>query len=384
MSNDPIPFGRPMLDKAEIEAVTRVLSGPTLVHGPVGHEFEQRFAERIGSRRAVGVSSCTAGLHLSLLVNGVGPGDAVAVPAMTHVATAHAVEYCSARPRFVDVEADSGNIDPEDLAEAVTPELKAIMVVHYLGLPCDMDQILPLAEKAGAFVVEDCALAVDATYGGAKAGTLGLTGCFSFYPIKHMTTVEGGMVTTDDEEVAAAIAQRKAFGYDRALGQRAKPGIYDVTALGYNYRMSEVQAAVGLSQLGKLDAFQSARAENHRILKSALAEVDEITVFEPLKGKAVSSHYCLNAVLPRDRSIARDAVVAELREAGVGTSVHYPRAVPLMAYYRDKYGYREGQFPVAEWLAEQTISLPVGPHLKEGDALRIAEAVKEAVRRARP
>lgn len=384
MSNHPIPFGRPLLDAEEIEAVTRVLSGPTLVHGPVSHAFEQRFAERIGSRHAVALSSCTAGLHLSLLVNGVGPGDAVAVPAMTHVATAHAVEFCGARPRFVDVEADSGNIDPEDLAAAVTPELKAIMVVHYLGLPCDMDRILALAEKAGAFVVEDCALAVDATYGGAKAGTLGLTGCFSFYPIKHMTTVEGGMVTTDDEDVATAIAQRKAFGYDRALGQRAKPGIYDVTALGYNYRMSEVQAAVGLAQLGKLDAFQSARAENHRILKSALAELDEITVFEPLKGKAVSSHYCLNAVLPRDRSVARDRVVASLKEVGVGTSVHYPRAVPLMTYYRDKYGYREGQFPVAEWLAEQTISLPVGPHLKEGDALRIAAAVKEAVRRARP
>ena len=383
MSNHPIPFGRPMLDAEEIEAVTRVLSGPTLVHGPVSHAFEQRFAERIGTRRAVALSSCTAGLHLSLLVNGVGPGDAVAVPAMTHVATAHAVEFCGARPRFVDVEADSGNIDPEDLAAAVTPALKAIMVVHYLGLPCDMDRILALAEKAGAFVVEDCALAVDATYGGAKAGTLGLTGCFSFYPIKHMTTVEGGMVTTDDEDVATAIAQRKAFGYDRALGQRAKPGIYDVTALGYNYRMSEVQAAVGLAQLGKLDAFQRARAENHRILKSALAELDEITVFEPLKGKAVSSHYCLNAVLPRDRSVARDRVVASLKEVGVGTSVHYPRAVPLMTYYRDKYGYREGQFPVAEWLAEQTISLPVGPHLKEGDALRIAEAFKEAVRRAR-
>ncbi|MEE8545985.1 MAG: DegT/DnrJ/EryC1/StrS aminotransferase family protein [Alphaproteobacteria bacterium] len=383
MSNHPIPFGRPLLDAEEIEAVTRVLSGPTLVHGPVSHAFEQRFAERIGTRRAVALSSCTAGLHLSLLVNGVGPGDAVAVPAMTHVATAHAVEFCGARPRFVDVEADSGNIDPEDLAAAVTPELKAIMVVHYLGLPCDMDRILALAEKAGAFVVADCALAVDATYGGAKAGTLGLTGCFSFYPIKHMTTVEGGMVTTDDEDVATAIAQRKAFGYDRALGQRAKPGIYDVTALGYNYRMSEVQAAVGLAQLGKLDAFQRARAENHRILKSALAELDEITVFEPLKGMAVSSHYCLNAVLPRDRSVARDRVVASLKEAGVGTSVHYPRAVPLMTYYRDKYGYREGQFPVAEWLAEQTISLPVGPHLKEGDALRIAEAFKEAVRRAR-
>jgi dTDP-4-amino-4,6-dideoxygalactose transaminase len=382
MSNDPIPFGRPMLDASEIAAVTEVLSGPQLVHGPVSHEFEQRFAERMGARHAVSVSSCTAGLHLSLLVKGVGPGDRVAVPATTHVATAHAVEYCGAQPRFVDVEADSGNIDATALSEALEPEVKAIMVVHYLGLPCDMDPILALAETAGAFVIEDCALAVDATYGEAKAGTLGLTGCFSFYPVKHMTTLEGGMVTSNDEDVAAAIAQRKAFGYDRTIRERAKPGIYDVTALGYNYRMNEAQAAIGLSQLGKLDAFQKARAENHRLLKSALAELDEVTVFEPVKGKATSSHYCLNAVLPRDGAIERDAVVASLREAGIGTSVHYPRAVPLLRYYRDKYGYREGQFPVSEWLADQTISLPVGPHLKDGDALRIAEALKRALRQA--
>lgn len=383
MSDHPIAFGRPMLDADEIARVTEVLSGPTLVHGPVTHEFERRFAERIGTAHAVSVSSCTAALHLSLLANGVGPGARVAVPAMTHVATAHAVEFCGAEPIFVDVEVDTGNIGPERLSAALEGSVRAVIVVHYLGLPCEMDAISKAAGSVGAFVVEDCALAVDATYGGRKVGSLGLTGCFSFYPIKHMTTIEGGMVTTDDEATARAIAQRKAFGYDRALGQRTKPGIYDVAVLGYNYRMNEAEAAIGLSQLAKLDRFQAARAENFRILRASLEEVDEVTVFAASKGKAASSHYCLNAVLPRDGRIDRDTVVEALKANGIGSSVHYPGPVPLMAYYRDRYGYREGQFPVAEWLARQTVSLPVGPHLCPGDAERIGRAVKAAIPRAR-
>jgi perosamine synthetase len=379
MSMDPIPFGKPMIDASEIDAVTNVLSGPQLVHGPVTKAFEEGFADRAGATHAISVSSCTAGLHLSLFVNGIGPGDEVIVPAMTHVATAHAVEFCGAKPVFVDVEADTGNIDPDGVAAAIGPDTKAIFVVHYLGLPCDMDRINAIARQHGAFVIEDCALAVDATYDGVKSGNLGLTGCFSFYPVKHLTTGEGGMVTTNDDTVAAAIAQRKAFGYDRTLGQRVKPGIYDVTELGYNYRMNEIAAAIGLAQLDKLDGFQAARARNHSALKAALADLDDLTVFAPEKGKAVSSHYCLNAILPRSGALERDDVVASLKEQGIGTSVHYPRAVPLMAYYQGKYGFQPGQFPISEWLAEQTISLPVGPHLGKGDPARIGAAMKKAI-----
>ena len=384
MSEETIPFGRPMLDDAEIEAVVAVLRGPQLVHGPVTKAFEEAFAERAGAAHAISLSSCTAGLHLSLFAAGIGPGDKVAVPAITHVATAHAVEFCGATPVFVDVDPESGNIDPDGLAAAAEEhDLSAIMVVHFLGLPVDMDRISPIAEKAGAFIVEDCAIAIDATYGGRKVGTLGRTGCFSFYPVKHMTTIEGGMVTTNDDALAASIRQRKAFGYDKALGERAKPGIYDVTVLGYNYRMNEVEAAVGLTQLGKLDAFQSARAANFAALKGALDKVEGVTVFEAVRGKAVSTHYCLNAMLPRDGSIKRDAVVSFLRANGIGTSVHYPGAVPLMTYYKEKYGFRPGQFPVAEWLADATISLPVGPHLEKDHPARIAAAVEAAVRTAR-
>jgi len=372
-----------MLGSEEIEAVTRVLSGPQLVHGPVSKAFEEAFAKRAGAARAVSLSSCTAGLHLSLFASGIGEGDEVIVPAMTHVATAHSVEFCRARPVFVDVEPDTGNMDADAAEKAVSEKTKAIMPVHYLGLPCDMDRICAIAKSADALVVEDCALAVDATYDGRKAGTLGDVGCFSFYPVKHMTTLEGGMATSNNEALADAIARRKAFGYDRMLGERKVPGVYDVDVLGYNYRMNEAQAAVGLAQLARLDEFQKARASNFAALKAALAELEEVTVFEPRKGKAVSSHYCLNAVLPRDGSLDRAAIIETLNANGIGTSVHYPQCVPALSYYASRYGYETGRFPVAEWLAAQTISLPVGPHLAEGDPDRIAAALRDAVQRAK-
>lgn len=384
MTRTSIPFGKPMLSPEAIESVIKVLNGHTLVHGPFTQSFEEMFARRVGVEHAVSVSSCTAGLHLSLVVNDVHRGDEVIVPAMTHVATAHAVEYCGARPIFVDVEADTGNIDPKNIRGALSGRTRAIMVVHYLGLPCAMGEIADIAEGSDIFVIEDCALAVDATYDGQKVGGLGLTGCFSFYPIKHITTIEGGMVTTNDRSIAEAVRKFRAFGYDKSLGERSKPGIYDVTAPGYNYRMNEVEAAVGLSQLSHLDQFQIARAENYKDLKEILDDVQELTIFEASKDKSVSSHYCLNAILPRDGRINRDEVVAELNHAGIGTSVHYPKAVPLTAFYAEKYGHLTGQFPVAEWLAKQTISLPVGPHLNPGDARKIGLTLKEVLYKISP
>ncbi len=383
MSDEMIPFGRPLLDQSEIDAVLKVLSGPILAHGPVCVEFEKAFAARAGAEHAITVSSGTAGLHLCLFANDIGPGDEVIVPAITHVATAHAAEYCGARPVFVDVDPASGNIVPDGVAAALNSKTRAVMVVHFLGLPCDMDPINAAADRAGAFVIEDAALAVDGTYGGMKAGTLAKAGCFSFYPIKHMTSIEGGMVTTNDAALAEQIRKRKAFGYDRSHEARVKPGIYDVTMLGYNYRMNEVEAAVGLAQLHKLDERLVIRERNYQALKNALSDIEEVTVFEPTQGKSQSCFYCLNAVLPRDGSIDRDAVAAELKAANIGTSVHYPGAVPMMSYYREKYGYKAGQFPVAEWLAAQTISLPVAPHVPDDFADRIGSAMKAAIQKVR-
>lgn len=385
MESRKIAFARPELDDDLRAAVLKVLSGTTLVHGPATHDFESKFAERAGVAHAITVSSCTAGLHLGLFVHDIGPRHSVAVPAITHVATAHAAEFCGAKPLFVDVEPDTGNMDAAALAAAIDgrSDVGAVTVVHFLGLPCDMAAINATAAKAGAFVMEDCAIAIDATYAGRKAGGLGLLGCFSFYPTKHMTTIEGGMVTTNDDGVAAKVRARRAFGYDKMLGERSRPGIYDVNALGYNYRMNEVEATVGLSQLRHLDGWQATRARNYAALRSALLEIDELTVFAPVKDQAKSSHFCLNIVLPKSGAISRDAVIDRLQAAGIGTSVHYPKALPLMKYYQAKYGYRVGQFPNAEWLGEQSISLPVGPHITDEDIRYMATHVKQAVYQAR-
>ena len=378
-----IPFGQPILDVEEIEAVKKVLEGPILAHGPVCAEFENAFSGFTESKFAISVASGTAALHLCLYASNIGPGDEVIVPAMSHVATAHAVEYCGAKPVFADVDPKSGNISPESISNSITERTKAIMVVHFLGLPCEMDAINRIASSIGALVFEDAALALGAKYGNKISGNLATAGCFSFYPIKHVTSIEGGMVTTNDERLARSIQQRKAFGYDHNHQTRAKPGIYDVPVLGYNYRMNEVEAAVGLCQLSKLKDRLKVRMDNYTALKSALASLDEITVFEPRQGKSTSSCYCLNAVLTPDSSINRDNIVQELTAQGIGTSVHYPGPIPMMSYYKEKYDYLPGQFPIAEWLSNKTISLPVAPHVPKGFEDRIATAIQKAIYNAR-
>ncbi len=211
-----IPFGRPIIGEAEHKAVQETLAGPQLVHGPRARQFEEDFAAYTGCENSgVSLGSCTAGLHLAHVHFGIGVGDEVIVPALTHVATAHSVEYTGATPIFVDVEAETGNIDPEQVAAAITERTKAIVVVHYLGLPVDMDPIMALAKKHNLYVVEDSALSVGGYYKGVHTGLIGDIGSFSFYPVKHMTTAEGGMIISKHAEVCEKINKLKAFGYDK-------------------------------------------------------------------------------------------------------------------------------------------------------------------------
>jgi perosamine synthetase len=374
-----IPFGRPILGDAEKAAVAEVLSGHMLTHGPGCAEFEKRFAERVGAKHAVTTSSCTTALHLALLAHGVGPGDEVIVPAETHVATGHVVEHCGARPVFVDVERETGNIGVTAIVEAITERTKAVMPVHYLGLPCDMDAICAAADSNGIAVIEDCALALGADYGGKHPGAIGAAGCFSFYPAKHITTMEGGMLVTNDDEIEWTVRKQRAFGYDKGLSERSKPGIYDVIMLGYNFRMSEAQAVVGLCQLDRLDGFLAARGRNSAALLAGLADIEEVVTFPVELGRARSSHYCVNAVLREDSDLERDALVERLKGAGIGTSVHYPVPVPLTTYYRKRYGHTDADFPVARWISDNAISLPVGPHLDETDMTVIVDSLKKAI-----
>jgi perosamine synthetase len=379
-----IHFGRPTIGDAERAAVMDVLNGPILVHGPRAVAFEKDFAAWTGAPHAISTSSCTAALHLTYFYLGLGAGDEVIVPAQTHAATAHAVELTGATSVFVDAERRTGNIDIALIEAALTSRTRAISLVHYLGLPVDMDRVNAIAKKHDLFVVEDCALSLGSRYREIHTGLLGDVGCFSFYPVKHITTAEGGMITTTRPEIAAKIGRQKAFGVDRAHGDRKVPGVYDVTMLGFNYRMNEIEAAIGIEQMKRLDGILAVRERNYRALHRALREIDEITLLETTNGVFQSSYYCLSILLNTRLAALRFELVSKLNAAGVGTSVYYPKAVPDLTYYREKYGFVPGRFPNASWISDASIALPVGPHLNEDDMAYIAATVRAAISELKP
>ena len=378
-----IPFGRPMIGEEEKSAVMEVLNDPILVHGPRSKEFENSFAAYTKAPHAVSVSSCTAALHLSYFYLKLKAGDEVIVPAQTHNATAHAVEFCGAKPVFVDAEIKTGNIDIDQIEPLITERTKAISIVHFLGMPVNMDRINEIAKKYGLFVVEDDALAIGTYYKGVHAGLLGDAGCFSFYPIKHMTTAEGGMLITRNEEIATGITRQRAFGVDRTQGERKIPGIYDVTMLGYNYRMNEIQAALGIEQVKRMNEFLKQRKLNYERLYDGLKEIDEISLFQPSQGDYQSSYYCLSILLNESLVEKRFEIVDYLKGHGVGTSVYYPHPVPHLTYYKEKYGYGEETYPVAAMISNGSIALPVGPHLDIEDMDYITETIKKAIKESR-
>jgi dTDP-4-amino-4,6-dideoxygalactose transaminase len=363
-----IPFGRPDITDVDREAVMRVLHGHILTHGPECKAFETEFAAYIGEgAHCVSVSSCMAALHMAYLYLGIGAGAEVIVPALTHVAAAHAIEWVGATPKFVDPDPKTCNLTAERIAAAIGPKTKAISLVHFVGIPCEMDPIVALAERHGLKIIEDCAIALGAHYKGRHVGLFGDAGTFSFYPAKHMTTGEGGMYLSRHRAAADAISRLRAFGVDRTHTERSVPGLYEVPSLGLNYRMSEMQAALGRTQTAKLPEIMRKRTQNFAVLKRELSAASTVRVLDAPNADCQNSHYCLVAVLEGRHASKRNALVAALNAAGVGTSVYYPQPVPRMKYYRDKYGYDESKYPVATTIADSSIALPVGQHLGPSD-----------------
>ena len=371
-----IPFGRPWLNDDDRKAVMDVLDGPILAHGPESKAFEEDFGAFMGDgAHAVTVSSCAAALHLAYAFYGIGPGDEVVLPAETHAATANTAEWVGATSVFVDCDPATGNVTPDAVRAAITPRTKAITVVHFVGIPCDMPAIAEVARERGIPLIEDCALAVGARIDGKHVGLFGDVGCFSFYPVKHLTTAEGGMFVSKHEDVAASVARLRAHGVDRSHGERAVPGMYDVPSIGLNYRLSEPQAALGRSQLRRIDENLEIRRGNFERLRSLLDGSDDLHV---LDGPG-NSHYCLSVVLHGEAGARRDDVLRLLGESGVGASVYYPKPVPRMTYYSEKYGYDAGRYPGAESISDRGIALPVGPHLEEGDVDAVAAGLLAAI-----
>ncbi|MDA8851451.1 DegT/DnrJ/EryC1/StrS family aminotransferase [Candidatus Pelagibacter sp.] len=376
-----IPFGKPMIGIEEKKAVMKIMDGPILVHGPTADQFEEQFATFTGAPHAVSVSSCTAGMHLIYFALGYGPGDEVIVPAQTHVATAHAVELTGARPIFVDSEKDTGNLNIDLIESAINSKTKAIAVVHYLGVPVDMPKVIDIAKKHNLFVLEDCALAPGSKIDGIHVGLHGDAGVFSFYPVKHLTTAEGGMIILRDGDLAKKLKLLKAFGVNRNYGERKIPGMYDTEVLGFNYRMSEIHAAIGVEQIKKLPSFLVKRRENFNRLEAGLKNISGITVLQqPMDEHFCSSHYCLGMILEKGIADKRPILMETLGKKGIGTSIYYPQPVPRMSYYRSKYGYNENQFVNAAAISDRIIALPVGPHLELSDMDYITESVKQVWR----
>jgi len=358
-----IPIARPMIGDEEKEAVLRVLDSGQLAQGGVVAEFEEAFASYCRVKHAIATSNGTTALHVALLAHEIGPGDEVITVPFTFIASANSVVYVGAKPVFVDIDPVSFNIDPEQIEAAITPRTKAIMPVHLFGNPAEMGRIMELAEKHGLVVIEDAAQAHGAEIDGKRAGSWG-TGCFSFYPTKNITTGEGGMVTTND----ACVADRARLV--RSHGMRVR---YYHEILGYNFRMTNIHAAIGLAQMPKLDAFNEKRIANAAYLSAHLPQ-DTVQVPQVRDGTRHVFHQYTVRVLP---PLKRDTLRAHLTAQGVGSEVYYPVPVHKQELYLDM-GYGGQNFPESERASAQVLSLPVHPALTEDDLERVVEAVRSA------
>ena len=353
-----IPISKPYIDGEEKAAVMAVLDSGMLAQGPRVAELEQRFANLCGADHAIATSSGTTALHLAVLAHDIGPGDEVITTPFTFIASPNSILFAGAKPVFVDVEADTFNIDPNKIEEAITPQTKAIMPVHLYGYMCDMDALQNIARRHNLAIIEDAAQAVGAAFNGRKAGSIG-TGAFSLYATKNVMSGEGGMITTNDDGVAERCRLLRSHG----MKQR-----YHYEMLGYNFRLSDLHAAIGLVQMDRLPEFTRKRQENAAYLSQRLESVCVPSVKDGYE-------HVWHQYTVRWQQGSRDEAVARLREAGVSTGVFYPVPAHQHDYIRDVVG--DLTLPVVEQIAQEVFSLPVHPQLSQDDLATIVAEVNK-------
>lgn len=378
-----LPYCLPLIGEDEIQEVVDSLRSGWVTTGPKVKRFEKEFAEYVQARHAIAVNSCTAALHLSLAGCGIGPGDEVVVPTLTFCATANVVVHLGARPVLVDVDAN-GLLTAESFDRAITPRTKAVIPVHFSGQACDLDSILDVAATHHIAVVEDAAHAVGAFYQDRRIGTYGRAAAFSFYATKNMTTGEGGMITTNDDSLAAQIRRLALHGMSRDAWKRyteAGSWYYEVLEPGYKDNMTDVQASLGIHQLRRLDSFIERRRMIAELYDEAFTSLDEFDTPVELPGRKHVYHVypiCFRSGCGIDRA----AFIEELKQANIGASVHF---IPLHRhpYYREQFGLRSEDFPVAERLYAGYVSLPLYPRMTAQDVDDVIDAVREIVSRHR-
>jgi dTDP-4-amino-4,6-dideoxygalactose transaminase len=378
-----IPFHRPMFDEREISAVADVLRSGWITTGERTAEFEKRFAEYVGASHAVALNSCTAALHIALAAEGIGPGDEVITTPYTFVATVETICYGGAKPVLVDIDPATRNIDPALIEAKITPRTRAIVPVHIAGLPCDMDPILDVAKRHGLVVIEDAAHSLPASYRGRRIGALSRATAFSFYATKNLTTAEGGMLTTEDPELARRYRRMSLHGITSDGWKRYRLGgkwFYEVVDLGYKYNLTDVASAIGLVQLEKLDAFDRRRQELANFFRERLSGIRGIGL-PPLPSDVHHAwHLFIVDLDAKAAGVDRATFIESLTEQGVGTSVHFI-PVHLHPYYAAHLGHRRGDFPAAEEAFERAVSLPLYPAMTDDDAEYVVASVKQALSR---
>jgi dTDP-4-amino-4,6-dideoxygalactose transaminase len=374
-------FGQPLIEEAEIEEVVKSLRSAWLGTGPKVAAFEKLIAEYKGVKHAVAVSSCTAGLHLSCLALRLQPGDEVIVPAMTFCATVNAIIHAGATPVLVDVEPDTFNIDPEQVQRKITPRTKAIMPVHFAGRACNMDALTTLAREHNLKIIEDCAHAIETEYRGKKAGTIGDCGVLSFYSTKNIVTGEGGMVLTNDTDVATRIKRLALHGMSQDAWKRfADDGYkhYEVVEIGFKYNMIDLQAAIGMHQIPRVEDYWERRLRVWERYNVAFADLP-VSLPAPLDPNSRHALHLYTILIEAERApLTRDQFITALHKRNIGTGVHY-QSIPAHPVYQERFGWKPEDYPNADAIGRSTVSLPLSAKLTEQDVEDVITVVQDVL-----
>jgi dTDP-4-amino-4,6-dideoxygalactose transaminase len=377
-----IPYNVPDITDAEISEVVDTLKSGWIAKGPRTVKFEKEFAEYLGAKHAVAMNSCTAALHVALAAKGIGPGDEVITTPMTFASTANTIIHVGATPVLADIDYRTGCIDPDEIEKKITPKTKAIVPVHYSGQVCDLDRIYEIADRHGLFVSEDAAHALWSRYKGRLIGNrLRGTASYSFYATKNLTTGDGGMLVTDDDEIAERARVLAGQGMSQnAWNRYAKGGTwkYDIVEAGYKYNMFDIQAALGLIQLRRLEEMQEKRLKIADRYQKAFGAIDAVDPPFVPEYTTHCWHLYVLRVVPELLTIDRDRFIVELNERNVGTSVHF---IPVhnMSLYRNRFGYKESDLPNAQKHFERIISLPLYPSMTDEEVQYVIDAVRDIV-----
>ncbi len=376
-------FGSPAIEDAEIEEVVASMRSGWLGTGPKVAKFETDFAEYKDSKHAAAVNSCTAALHLSLLAAGLKPGDEVITTPMTFCATVNAIIHADAVPVLVDVDPVTMNIDPRQIEKKITKKTRAIVPVHFAGRPCDMDAVMGIARQRNLKVIEDCAHAIETEYKGEKSGTFGDFGCFSFYVTKNIVTGEGGMVLTRKKEDIERIKVLALHGMSKDAWKRfGDDGYkhYQVVGCGFKYNMMDIQAAIGMHQLKRIDNYWQRRQEIWNEYNTAFADLPIDIPSDPEPNTRHAYHLYTIMIDEKKAGISRDAFLKAIAKENIGVGVHY-LSIPEHPYYQEKFGWKPGEYPHAMRIGRQTVSLPISAKLSNKDVRYVIEAVQRLIKK---